>query len=509
MGACRYDASIPMTVDSDFSRAPVAHAPTLGAAAAPSSLPTSRRKPWLDGMRVRDAVFQKLLVCADVLAAGTGIAVLAILGGHGLPMASLWTLPLIVVFARLTGRYGGDEMTLRKSTLEELPELLVLSGANALAWSLISSIGSVNAHLADGGVAVLWAATAIALPVFRLAARKLAAVAAPHERVLIVGNAASRALLASSLGTDPCARLEVVGFLPLEDERRAHSDWGERSRRRRTRTFEDLETVVRELDVHRVFLIPTNADGETILEAVRRASRLGIRVSLVPRLFEVVGSAVAFDMVGGVTVLGVRRPGLSRGARLCKRSMDVAGASLCLLVLAPLIALVAIAIKLDSSGPVFFRQQRVGRDGEVFGILKFRSMVADAEAQRSLLESLNETSGNFKLTSDPRVTRVGRFLRRCSIDELPQIINVLKGEMSLVGPRPLILAEDRLIEGRHRDRLHLAPGITGPWQVLGPARPPLSEMVKTDYLYAVNWSVWSDVKLVLRTVSHVAARRGL
>jgi lipopolysaccharide/colanic/teichoic acid biosynthesis glycosyltransferase len=172
-------------------------------------------------------------------------------------------------------------------------------------------------------------------------------------------------------------------------------------------------------------------------------------------------------------------------------------------------AIVAIAIKLDSPGAVFFRQQRVGRDGETFGILKFRSMSDGAETQRGALESLNETSGIFKLAADPRVTRVGRLLRRCSIDELPQLINVLKGEMSLVGPRPLILPEDSLIEGRHRDRLHLAPGITGPWQILGPTRPPLSEMVKTDYLYAVNWSVWSDVKLVLRTVAHVAARRGL
>jgi exopolysaccharide biosynthesis polyprenyl glycosylphosphotransferase len=500
----------PMTIDSDF---PLSSAPTTAPALSPAIVAPSRsaavRKPWLDGMRVRDAVFQKLLVCADLLAAAAGVAVLAALGGHGLAVASLWTIPLIVVLAKMSGRYGHDEMTLRKSTLEELPALVVLAGANALAWSVIALVANVHMSLRGGGVVVLWLTTAVALPVFRMGARKLGALAAPHERVLIVGNAASRALLASSLGTDPAARLEVVGFLPLEDERRVETDWGDRSRRRRTRTFADLGTVVAELDVHRVFLIPTNADGETILEAVRRASRLGIRVSLVPRLFEVVGSAVAFDMVGGVTVLGVRPPGLSRAARLTKRTMDVCGSALCLFVLAPLMAIIAVAIKLDSPGPIFFRQLRVGRDGETFGILKFRSMTADAEAQRALLESLNETSGNFKLTADPRVTRVGRLLRACSIDELPQLINVLRGEMSLVGPRPLILAEDSLIEGRHRDRLHLAPGITGPWQVLGPARPPLSEMVKTDYLYAVNWSVWSDIKLVLRTLAHVAARRGL
>jgi exopolysaccharide biosynthesis polyprenyl glycosylphosphotransferase len=274
-------------------------------------------------------------------------------------------------------------------------------------------------------------------------------------------------------------------------------------------TFDDLDSVVEELDVHRVFLIPTSADSETMLDAVSRTTALGVKVSIVPRLFEVVGSAVEFDTVGGVTVLGVRRPGLTRSSRAVKRAMDIVGSSLGLFVLAPFGALAALAIKLDSPGPVFFRQPRVGRDGRVFQMIKFRSMFDGAEAQRAALEALNESNGIFKLSSDPRVTRVGRFLRRTSIDELPQLINVLRGEMSLVGPRPLVLDEDRLIEGRHRERLQLTPGMTGPWQVLGPTRPPLSEMVKTDYLYAANWSLWSDLKILLRTVAHSAGQRGI
>jgi lipopolysaccharide/colanic/teichoic acid biosynthesis glycosyltransferase len=189
--------------------------------------------------------------------------------------------------------------------------------------------------------------------------------------------------------------------------------------------------------------------------------------------------------------------------------MDVTGAAFGLLVLAPLGALVALAITLDTTGPVSFRQSRVGRDGRTFQMIKFRSMIDGAEAQRAALQALNETDGIFKLSKDPRVTRVGRLLRRTSIDELPQLINVLRGDMSLVGPRPLVLDEDRLVEGRHRERLALAPGMTGPWQVLGPTRPPLSEMVKTDYLYAANWSLWSDVKILLRTFGHVTGQRGL
>jgi lipopolysaccharide/colanic/teichoic acid biosynthesis glycosyltransferase len=158
---------------------------------------------------------------------------------------------------------------------------------------------------------------------------------------------------------------------------------------------------------------------------------------------------------------------------------------------------------------VVFRQLRIGRDGRRFYMLKFRSMVATAEAQRPALEPFNENDGIFKMSRDPRVTRVGGLLRAHSLDELPQLVNVLRGEMSLVGPRPLVPEEDQRVLGRHRMRLKYAPGMTGPWQVLGPARPPLSEMVKLDYLYGANWSLWSDLKYILRTVCHVASRRGL
>jgi lipopolysaccharide/colanic/teichoic acid biosynthesis glycosyltransferase len=205
----------------------------------------------------------------------------------------------------------------------------------------------------------------------------------------------------------------------------------------------------------------------------------------------------------------VRRPGLSRSSRAIKRTMDVIGACIGLFILFPVFAAVALAIKLDTPGPIFFRQLRVGRDGRVFKMVKFRSMVDGAEAKRAALEALNETDGLFKITADPRVTRVGRFLRRTSVDELPQLLNVIYGDMSLVGPRPLVVDEDRLVEGHHRERLQLAPGMTGPWQVLGPTRPPLSEMVKTDYLYATSWSMWTDIKILLRTMSHVTSRRGL
>jgi lipopolysaccharide/colanic/teichoic acid biosynthesis glycosyltransferase len=171
-------------------------------------------------------------------------------------------------------------------------------------------------------------------------------------------------------------------------------------------------------------------------------------------------------------------------------------------------ALLAIVIKLDSPGPVLFRQLRVGRNGTPFKVLKLRTMIDGADALKESLREHNEAEGLFKIDADPRITRVGRLLRRTGLDELPQLFNVLAGDMSLVGPRPLVLDEDRRVTGFDRHRLHLTPGITGRWQTLGAARVPLSEMVKIDYLYIANWSVWSDVKIVIETVGYVLRRRG-
>jgi lipopolysaccharide/colanic/teichoic acid biosynthesis glycosyltransferase len=232
------------------------------------------------------------------------------------------------------------------------------------------------------------------------------------------------------------------------------------------------------------------------------------------------GSTVAAATVSGAdlaappapgrdTLLGVRRFEITASSRLVKRAFDLVGASLGLLVVSPLMVAIAIAIRVDSSGPVLFRQLRAGRDGRPFRMLKFRSMIDGAEAQQRALWHLNQADGLFKLAGDPRVTAVGRVIRRWSLDELPQLVNVLRGDMSLVGPRPLPLPEDRRIEGSHRRRLDLRPGITGPWQVLGTTQIPLREMANLDNRYVADWSLWSDIRILLLTIPHVLGRRGL
>jgi exopolysaccharide biosynthesis polyprenyl glycosylphosphotransferase len=247
-----------------------------------------------------------------------------------------------------------------------------------------------------------------------------------------------------------------------------------------------------------------------MLDLVRTLKAVGVRVSVVPRLLEVVGSSVEFDDLHGVKVMGLRRFDLTRSSAAVKRAFDLLGVLIGLLAALPLMIAIAVAIKLDSRGPVLFRQLRVGRRGQRFYVLKFRTMVLDAESLKDSLRDRNEAQeGLFKIVDDPRVTRVGKFLRKSALDELPQLLNILRGEMSLVGPRPLVIEEDERIEGWHRQRLELMPGMTGHWQILGPARVPLREMVAIDYLYVANWSLWTDVKILLRTVPHVIGRRGL
>jgi lipopolysaccharide/colanic/teichoic acid biosynthesis glycosyltransferase len=214
-------------------------------------------------------------------------------------------------------------------------------------------------------------------------------------------------------------------------------------------------------------------------------------------------------LVGTFPQAEIELPSNARPSLALKRGFDLVVSCLALTLLSPLLIAIAIAIKLDSPGPVLYRQRRVGRGGGWFQMLKFRTMVDGAHSQRDDLRHLNECEdGLFKLTEDPRVTRVGRFLRATSLDELPQLLHVATGVMSLVGPRPLVPEEDLFITGMHRKRLDLRPGITGPWQVAGASEVPIREMVKLDYDYVVGRSMLSDLRLLLGTLPHVVRGRG-
>ena len=247
-------------------------------------------------------------------------------------------------------------------------------------------------------------------------------------------------------------------------------------------------------------------EADRTLEAIRIVRSLGVKVSLRPRMLDVVGSSVEFDDVDGVTLLGLHRSRLTRSSAIVKRAMDIAGSLTALALLSPVMVAAALAIKLSSHGPILFRQAR----GTQWTPLRRLQVPLDARrrgGEKQALLDRNETEGLFKIADDPRVTAVGQVLRKCSLDELPQLLNVLRGEMSMVGPRPLVPEDDARINGWQRERLDLVPGMTGPWQILGSTRVPLEEMVKIDYLYGANWSLWADVKILLRTVIYVLEAR--
>jgi exopolysaccharide biosynthesis polyprenyl glycosylphosphotransferase len=278
--------------------------------------------------------------------------------------------------------------------------------------------------------------------------------------------------------------------------------------------LEYLARIVQELDVDRVVLAFSDASDEKTVEALRQIADLDVQIDIVPRLYELIGPRAVLHSAEGLPLIGLPPIRLSKAARATKRVLDVILSSTALLLLAPLFAVVAVAIKLDSPGPVLFVQTRMGARNRPFRIFKFRTMTTDAEARRAAVERLNRHLGPggdprmFKVPDDPRITPIGKILRRYSLDELPQLINVLKGDMSLVGPRPLILDEDQHVAGWARRRLDVKPGITGLWQVHGAGSIPFGEMVQLDYLYVRTWSLWTDIVLLLRTLAVVVRGSG-
>ena len=223
-----------------------------------------------------------------------------------------------------------------------------------------------------------------------------------------------------------------------------------------------------------------------------------------PDIFQMSLSRVEIDDLGGIPLIGIRDISFSRWGLMLKRSIDMAVAASGLILLAPVMALIALAIRLDSPGPVLFKQTRVGKNGQPFVLYKFRTMRIGAEEEQEKLAALNEATGPiFKIRHDPRLTRVGRVLRRSSLDELPQLYNVLRGEMSLVGPRPPLPKEVEQYQEWHKKRLEIAPGLTGLWQVSGRSELTFDEMVLLDIYYIENWSPVLDTIITLRTIPRV------
>jgi exopolysaccharide biosynthesis polyprenyl glycosylphosphotransferase len=424
-----------------------------------------------------------------------------VVGSDQLTPWALLIPPGFILLVKALGLYDRDEHLLHRSTLDEVPALFSLATLAALLlW--LSNGAIVEGGLGRRQILGTWIVLFALLVCLRTLARIFARGFSPVERCLLLGESAEADYLAEKLSLTPTTKAELVGSMPLS------ATTGERHE---PGLHEGLGPMLAEHAIDRVIVASGARGRDELLYIIRALKAHGVKVSVLPEASRVAGSSVELDHLHGVTLLGMRRFDFPRSSRLIKRAFDIVGASLGLLLLSPVLAVSAIAIRIDTPGSLIFRQRRVGRNGERFEILKLRSMVVGAEDVREEFAHLNEGAhGLFKITDDPRVTRVGRVLRKFQIDELPQLVNVLKGEMSLVGPRPLIPEEDRRIVGWYRRRLDVPPGITGHWQVLGSSRHvSIEEMVKLDYLYVANWSVWSDVRLLIRTLGFLASQRGV
>ncbi|MGD9697166.1 MAG: sugar transferase [Thermoleophilia bacterium] len=356
--------------------------------------------------------------------------------------------------------------------------------------------------LSPAGQAIFAALALLLVTASRLSLRTLAPSLRRPQRTLFVGSGEVVTLLEQKMRAHREYCLEPIGF--LDDDVEAGGTLP------RLGGCLDLAEVVERERIDRVFMAFSRAPVEQALAMTRSIRNPAVQISIVPRYFEVFPARATVDDFEEIPMITLPPVRMGRGARFTKRVFDVAIAGTMLVFLSPVLAAVTAAVRLNSAGPAIFRQARRGRNGGTFYIAKFRTMYQDAESRKKDLEQFNDVDGPlFKMKeNDPRVTSVGRFLRRTSLDELPQLWNVVRGDMSLVGPRPFVLTEADQITGWASRRLDMTPGITGLWQAMGRNDLSYEEMKRLDYLYVTNWSLWWDIKILARTARVVLARRG-
>jgi exopolysaccharide biosynthesis polyprenyl glycosylphosphotransferase len=473
-------------------------APTT--AVGPSSVVRSR-------YRDRDFALRRALLAADMVALLLALTLsLVISGSRNAPLKdSLWVLPTLPAWAFLFRTYGLYRRPTRRfepTHLDDVSSLFHALAIGALGLWLFYKV--MPPPRLDFEEVVIFGMLALPLiATLRVGARVVNLRIQGPERVFVVAPLEDVRMLGRKLRNHPEYEMALVGAVTGESA-------SEELDLPLSASLEAIEALLasRQIDHLVVQLDATYLPQERVVELMRACYREGIRFGAFPKEKLLLLPGVEVNHVEGMGFLSYNPPVLSRTSQAMKRGMDVVVSTLLLVLFALPMALIALAIKLDSKGTVLYRQRRVGKDGERFLLFKFRTMVSGADRMTA---ELMEKSGDpdwLSIENDPRVTSVGRLLRRTSLDELPQLWNALKGEMSMVGPRPLTELDDQAVRGWERHRLDLVPGITGYWQVLGRTTIPFREMVEIDYAYVTNWSTWQDLKLLVRTVPAVLRRRG-
>jgi exopolysaccharide biosynthesis polyprenyl glycosylphosphotransferase len=441
----------------------------------------------------QDALLRRLLAVADLLTVGA-VALALVTVAHAPTSTVVWMLffaPAWVLLAKLHGLYDHDHRALRYLTADELPRIMLWAVAGTIGGLGLLLIATPTRPFVPMQAAVAFATATAVGAALRTLARSTWRRVTPPQRTMIVGDESSTHAARRKLELFPDIHVQVVA------ERLVFAP-------------DELASSPHVLDgIDRVLVAASFVDEETVAELLAVCRRDRVKLTVVPPMRGMFGTAVTLSHIADLPVVEYNTWDVSRSTLFLKRVMDIVGASVLLIVLAPLFVGAAVAIKLESRGPVLFGQVRAGENRRRFRIFKFRTMVINAE---SLLDDLvpfdTLHDPMFKLRNDPRVTRVGRFLRRTSLDELPQLANVLRGDMSLVGPRPEQVELVDRYEPAHLFRLSVRPGLTGPMQVYGRGQLSFEERLAVEREYIENLSVARDFRILTLTLAAVFGGRG-
>jgi exopolysaccharide biosynthesis polyprenyl glycosylphosphotransferase len=480
---------------------------TVGGVNTSYELARARPVTTRHARRNRGWFIRRLLAVADVVAVLVAFAIAELLvRPRGVDLgAELFalTLPLWIVGAKLFGLYDHDEERPVHSTADELAAIFHLVTTAvwfyaSLAW--VTGLATPNVPR----LAVFWLVAIASIAFCRAGVRGFARGHAWYrQNTVIVGAGDIGQLIARKVIQHPEYGLELVGFVDADPKAGRHGF----DRLQVLGVVDTIADVVEQYDVDRVIVAYSRDRHEDLVHLIRVLRMLPVQIDVAPRLFDAMTPRVSMHTIEGFPLFGLTPARIPRSSRLLKRTIDVVVASLLLLLTLPLTGLIALLVRLDSSGPVFFRQTRLGMDEQEFTILKFRTMRegTDDDPHRAYIEEIMDPGAApgpqslFKLERADSVTRVGRLLRRTSLDEWPQLINVLQGSMSLVGPRPCIPYETEFFAPHHFERFLVPAGITGLWQVEARAHSTFAEALDLDVAYARGWSLALDLRLLLRT----------
>ncbi len=473
--------------------------------AAPTEMANRLGLTGPSGSRRRGAMLRRLLAVGDWVAIFAALCVATSVTSTTDVAKLFWAVlftPAWLLVIKLHGLYDNDHRRIRHSTLDELPSLISASALgtivlDGLLWLSPGGALSAKSAIIVGIGAVL--ACFVSRAVLRFVWQRLTGVATG----LVIGPAAMADVVARRIATHPEARLQLVGYLsdPRDKDRRAALP--------RLGSIGEISRVAREHDVERVVVAEQEIGERDVEHLIEECKAVGLGLTFLPKHYGLLGPGIELNRLAELPVLDFRFSDPPRSTLALKRSLDIFVSGLMLTVLSPLLVAIALLIVVDSGTPVFFRQKRAGKDGVPFTMLKFRTMVTDAEerlAELVDLEKLDEPA--FKIVDDPRITRAGKLLRRTSLDELPQLINVLRGDMSLVGPRPEEEAVVALYDERQRTRLAIKPGLTGPMQVYGRGDLTFEERLAMERDYLDNLSVAGDLAILLRTPRAIVRGEG-